>query len=99
MRTSVWSLNRSKLPYLVAVGFSIALVSSIPISAQQPGTPYGEWHYLTGDASGTRYSPLDQIDAGNFEDLETAWIFRGDNFGETPTPQSRSTPSYIDGIL
>ena len=66
---------------------------------RQPGTENGEWRYLGGDAGHTRYSPLDQINAGNFADLEVAWMFRGDNFGQTPTPQSRSTPTYIDGIL
>jgi len=64
-----------------------------------PGTENGEWRYLGGDAGHTRYSPLDQINAGNFADLEVAWMFRGDNFGQTPTPQSRSTPTYVDGIL
>ena len=41
----------------------------------------GEWRFIGGDAAQTRYSPLDQITAANFETLETAWIWRGDNFG------------------
>ena len=52
-----------------------------------------------GDAWHTRYSPVDQIDADNFEDLEVAWIWRGDNFGPSPVGNSRSTPIYVDGIL
>ena len=67
--------------------------------AQERGNPEGEWRYQSGDAWGTRYSPLDQIDASNFEDLEVAWIWRGDNFSPHPLYLSRSTPSYIDGIL
>ncbi|MGH9878418.1 MAG: hypothetical protein ACRD5H_12345 [Nitrososphaerales archaeon] len=29
-------------------------------------TKNGEWPHYTGDLAGTRYSPLDQINAGNF---------------------------------
>ncbi len=67
--------------------------------AQERGNPRGEWRYQSGDAWGTRYSPLDQINASNFEDLELQWVWRGDNFGPHPLYLSRSTPSYIDGIL
>jgi quinoprotein glucose dehydrogenase len=33
----------------------------------------GEWRYLNHDPQSTRYSPLDQIDKGNFKDLKVAW--------------------------
>ena len=32
-----------------------------------------EWPTYSGDLAGTRYSPLDQISADNFGDLEIAW--------------------------
>ncbi len=67
--------------------------------AQERNNPYGEWRYQSADAWGTRYSPVDQVTAENFEDLEIAWLWRGDNFGPKPSTVSRSTPSYIDGIL
>ena len=70
-----------------------------PAVAQERNNPYGEWRYQSADAWGTRYSPVDQVTAENFEDLEIAWLWRGDNFGPTPSTVSRSTPSYIDGIL
>jgi quinoprotein glucose dehydrogenase len=41
-------------------------------TAAQPG----EWRYLNGDPLSTRYSPLDQIDAGNFKDLKIAWRWK-----------------------
>ena len=50
-------------------------------SAQERGTPYGEWRYQSADAWGTRFSPVNQITAENFGQLEQAWLFRGDNFG------------------
>ena len=51
------------------------------------------------DLSGTRFSPLDQINAENFNDLDVAWIWRGDNFGPTPDNILRATPTYINGRL
>ncbi|MYH27256.1 MAG: hypothetical protein F4137_00005, partial [Acidobacteria bacterium] len=53
-----------------------------PAHAQQdtaPGpwqtydTSDGEWRSYAGDIGGKKYSPLDQIDASNFADLELAW--------------------------
>ena len=37
--------------------------------AQTQGTENGEWRYIGGDVWHTRYSPLDQVTADNFEDL------------------------------
>ena len=79
---------------LVAGAVGIAGRQSTP-----PATPVGEWRYIGGDAAHTRYSPLDQITAENFETLETAWVWRGDNFGPTVDHVSRSTPLYVDGVL
>ena len=64
-----------------------------------PGTENGEWRYLGGDAGHTRSSPLDQINAGNFENLEQQWIWKSDNFGPNLDYFTRSTPIYADGVL
>ena len=77
----------------------MAAILQTPVSAQGPGVADGEWRYIGGDAWHTRYSPLDQISADNFEDLEIAWIWRGDNYGPTPLGVSRSTPIYVEGLL
>jgi quinoprotein glucose dehydrogenase len=47
----------------------------------------------------TRYSPLDQIDAANFANLEVAWTWRGDNFGRNVDAILRATPIYAEGRL
>lgn len=78
----------------------IALLFSCQTMAQGlTGTENGEWRYLGGDAGNTRYSPLNQINASNFSELEQAWIWRSDNFGPNLDYFSRSTPTYVDGIL
>ena len=40
---------------------------------QDYGTANGEWRSYAGDIAGTKYSPLDQVDAGNFDRLQVAW--------------------------
>lgn len=77
----------------------LALILPLCASAQATSTAPGEWRYLGGDAAHTRYAPLDQIDAGNFDELEVAWVWRGDNFGPMVDPVFRSTPSYAQGML
>ncbi len=64
--------------------------------AQGPGTEGGQWTYLGGDAWHTRYTPADQIDASNFEELKLAWQWNASSFGAST---ARATPSYIDGKL
>ena len=51
-----------------------AAVAAAPMAAAQQGAPAnGEWPTYGGDLGSTKYSPLDQIDAGNFGGLEIAW--------------------------
>ena len=79
--------------------FALAL-AVIPVRVDaQTGTENGEWRYVGGDAGMTRYSPLEQINAANFADLEVAWIWRGDNFGPSVEYTVRSTPVFVDGVL
>ncbi len=69
------------------------------LEAQQPSTKNGEWPYYTGDLKGTRYSPLDQIKASNFNQLEIAWRFKTDNFGTRPEYKLEGTPLMVKGVL
>ena len=82
--------------FVTAFGFCLML----PVTAQPMlGTENGEWRYLGGNIGHTRYSPLDQINRENFEDLEIAWIFHSDNFGPNLDYFSRSTPIFVDGVV
>ena len=67
--------------------------------AHQPSTKNGEWPYYTADAKGTKYSPLDQINASNFNTLEVAWRFKTDNLGPRPEYKLEGTPLMIKGVL
>jgi glucose dehydrogenase len=76
--------------------FGAVLALPVASVAQGPGTDDSQWTYLGGDAWHTRYTPADQINASNFEDLEVAWRWNAASFGPA-TP--RATPSYVDGKL
>src|SRR5215475_9769532 len=77
----------------------ITITGAAPQSANQPSTKNGEWPYYTADLKGTRYSPLDQINASNFKDLEVAWRFKTDNLGTRPEFKLEGTPLMVKGIL
>ena len=84
----------------LTLAFTLLIATAAATSAQRlPGTENGEWRYLGGDAGHTRSSPLDQINAANFADLEIDWIWKSDNFGPNLDYFSRSTPIYADGLL
>ena len=88
-------------PFFISCVFAVAFFVGAPLfsDAQDRNNPDGEWRYIGGDAWHTRYSPLVQIDASNFEDLEVDWVWRGDNFGPSVDYLFRSTPIYVDGLL
>ena len=66
---------------------------------QQPSTKNGEWPHYNADLKGTRYSPLDQIDASNFSKLQIAWRFKTDNFGPFPEFKLEGTPLMVKGVV
>src|SRR5499433_1294549 len=77
----------------------ITITGAAPQNANQPSTKNGEWPYYTADLKGTRYSPLDQINASNFNKLEVAWRFKTDNLGPFPEYKLEGTPLMVKGVL
>jgi quinoprotein glucose dehydrogenase len=68
-------------------------------SSGLPTTTNGEWPAYTADVRGSKYSPLSQIDASNFNTLEVAWRFKTDNLGTRPEFKLEGTPLAIRGTL
>src|SRR5216684_2120843 len=64
-----------------------------------PSTKNGEWPMYTADLRGSKYSPLDQINAANFNKLEVAWRFRTDNLGPRPEYKLEGTPIMVKGVV
>ena len=71
----------------------------------QTSVPDAEWHAIGRDAANTKYSPLDQIDADNFTDLEIAWRWTSlstavAEANERIRPsQFKSVPLMADGLV
>ena len=68
-------------------------------AAGQPSTKNGEWPYYTADAKGSKYSPLDQVNAANFNKLEVAWRFKTDSLGPRPEYKLEGTPLMVKGVI
>src|SRR4051794_20181155 len=58
-----------------------------------------EWPSHTADLAGTRYRPLDQINASNFGQMEIAWRIKTDVFGNRPEYKLEGTPLMVNGVL
>ena len=57
------------------------------------------WTAYAADNAATRYAPLDQINASNFNKLEVAWRFKTDNFGARAESYFNSTPLIVNKRL
>src|SRR3954464_10204096 len=68
-------------------------------ASRPPSTANGDWPHYTADMRGTKYSPLDQINAANFKTLEVAWRFKTDILGPRPEYKLEGTPLAINGVL
>jgi quinoprotein glucose dehydrogenase len=76
-----------------------AVVISPPSASPQSQTKGSDWPSYAADLAGTRYRPLDQINASNFSDLEIAWRIKTDNFGDRPEYKLEGTPLMVNGVL
>jgi quinoprotein glucose dehydrogenase len=68
-------------------------------ASPMPSTKNGEWPMYTADIRGSKYSPLDQINASNFSKLEVAWRFKTDNLGPRPETKLGATPIMVKGTV
>jgi quinoprotein glucose dehydrogenase len=80
-----------------------AFVSGEGVAQSAPArffsTAGGEWPSYSGDTKGTRYSPLEQITAANFNTLEVAWRFKTDALGPRPEFKLEGTPLMVGGVV
>ena len=98
--------TRSFLSWLLG---SALVLSAVSTHAQRGATD-GEWRSYGGDLGSTKYSPLDQIDATNFNDLRLAWLWKSADGSldldalrqEVPRLTIRmfqATPLMVKGVL
>ena len=77
----------------------IAPLSGQSAATGKPSTANGEWPYYTADIKGTKYSPLAEINASNFNQLQVAWRLKTDHFGPRPEYKLEGTPLMVKGVL
>ena len=86
---------------LLAILAAIATLAHGPSAIGQSGTSVdeGDWPFYHGGEFSQRYSPLEQINADNVQELEIAWRFSTQGIGPDPVYNNPATPLEIDGIL
>ena len=98
-------IGKKMIRIVLAAALFTALVWMAPgqrLSGQvnsTPSTKNGEWPMYTADLRGSKYSPLDQIDASNFNKLQVAWTFKTDNLGPAPEGKLEGTPLMVKGMI
>ncbi len=94
-------------------GVALAALLALPLTlaptgaqAQDAGpwqtydTSEGEWRSYAGDVKGTKYSPLSQVDASNFSDLEVAWRWKlVDRFVSRTMPDGSEWSAPLEDIV
>jgi quinoprotein glucose dehydrogenase len=88
-----------RLKGLLLIGCVIACLGLPAISTAQWKAKDTEWASYAADLAGTRYRPLEQINAANFNELEIAWRIKTDNFGNRPEYKLEGTPLMVGGVL
>ncbi len=74
----------------------MTIVTSGSGGSQQSETA---WAHFNGSLHSDRYSPLDQINADNFADLEIAWAWSSANIGPVTEGRSVTSPLMVNGVL
>ena len=94
-------MNRLSSRLLVGAGALVTMIGLATVAprGQAPATKIGEWPTYSGDLAATRYSPLDQVNAANFNKLQLAFRFKTENLGPRPEFQYQATPLMVNGRL
>ena len=92
-------MSRTSWRWALGIGPLVLLIvwAAAPLLGQS--AKIGEWRTYGGDLASTRYSPLDQINAQNFNKLEVAWRIKTDAFGPRPEYNLEVTPLMANGVM
>jgi quinoprotein glucose dehydrogenase len=77
----------------------ITMIALAALCASGQKSKDGEWPTYAADLAGTRYRPLDQINASNFSKLEVAWTFKTDSIGNRKEFKLEGTPLMVNGVV
>ena len=98
--------TRSAMWWSLGAALAVAAWAAPHVSGQAstaasgfPSKARGEWANYNSDIKGSRYMPLDQINASNFNKLEVAWRVKTDNLGPRPEYKLEGTPLMVKGTI
>jgi quinoprotein glucose dehydrogenase len=83
----------------IGAALGISLLAATSRLTGQSGAKNGEWRTYGADLGNTHYSPLDQINGGNFNRLQIAWRFKTESLGPRPETNLQSTPLMVGGVV
>ena len=85
---------RKTFPHLLLILLLTAFLQARALA--QGGATGGEWQAYGADTGSTKYTPLDQIDAGNVGDLEIVWRRPAlDQVYREMNPNQRFSANYV----
>ena len=86
---------RQTLTKTMVVALTFVALALTQVGTAQKGAANREWRHYGGDAGGTKYSPLDQINASNVKNLQIAWRWKTASLGQPPDYNWQATPLMI----
>jgi len=96
-----WLAHPSRVS--VALALCVTACAMTPVPETETGEPVADWPYYGGDAGGTRYSPLAQINRKNVTQLKIAWEYHtgdvSDGTGGRRKSAFETTPIVVDGMM
>ena len=93
----MFKIYRLILSFVLAAG--ALTLPAITWSQQGTSVYEGDWPSWAGSWNASRYSPLDQINAENVDELEIAWQWSTQGFGPGTDFVNPSTPLEVGGVL
>jgi quinoprotein glucose dehydrogenase len=84
---------------VTGAAMALLVLACVSTPAQTVSTSDGEWPTYNADLAGSRYRPLDQVNAENFNNLEVAWRFKTDSLGPRPEYKLEGTPLMVNGVV
>ena len=87
----------SKTKFIAGASLMALLLGGSAVFAQTGQNV--DWPVYLGDITGSKYKPVDQINASNFSKLEVAWRFKTNNLGNRPEFKLEGTPLEVGGVV
>jgi quinoprotein glucose dehydrogenase len=84
---------------MLRIAVPVALLFAASMAVAQTDSQNVDWPTYMGNWDGSKYKPLDQINAANFNNLEIVWRFKTDHIGNRPEFKLEGTPLEVSGVV